>query len=173
MQDVKRAVINRELSGHGFLLTVGKGFSMRPLLKPDNNLLKIFPPQSKYRKYDVVLFQNSEGDYVLHRIIKIRPEGYITRGDGSILKEMGIQNQNILGILGEFVRDTGKNCEKWIKVTNRRYRCYSRLIVLVSPAVRALLKLQISWKCLENKMRRVPLPGPGIRLNVNSENGYQ
>ena len=142
MGEAGRAVIEREMAERGFFITVGKGFSMKPLLKPGKNLLKIYPPENDYKKYDVILFQNAVGDCVLHRIIKAGADVYTTRGDGSILKEAGIGKDDILGILKEFVRDTDKDNTKWVNVSDWRYVCYSRLIVLASPAVRAIRRLQ-------------------------------
>ena len=75
------------------------GISMNPTLTKQD-LLEIAPYQEIPPKVgDVVLFQTSNSDkYVIHRIINITHEGYITKGDNSDRNDLWtLQKKQIYG----------------------------------------------------------------------------
>ena len=78
----------------------------------------------KLRRYDVVLFRrpgvSGRGAYVLHRILRVQPDGkYWIVGDNCTSGE-GVAEKDILGILTQVRRDGRKN----IRVTDFRYWIY-------------------------------------------------
>ena len=63
-----------ELDRRGVLVFTNKGRSMLPLLREDRDLMVIEKKgPERCKKYDAVLFKRGE-KYVLHRILKVRPE---------------------------------------------------------------------------------------------------
>jgi hypothetical protein len=44
-------------------------------------------PEIPPKKYDVIFYRRENGQYVLHRIIKIKKDGYVCRGDNQTAKE--------------------------------------------------------------------------------------
>ena len=78
---------------------------MLPLLRQKRDLFTITKKQGRCRKYDVALYKRADGAYVLHRIVKVLPDGYVFLGDNCLNKEYGITDQDILGVMTSFVRD--------------------------------------------------------------------
>ena len=107
------------LAGDGKLIYTGVGTSMLPLLRPKRDLIIIERAASRLKKYDVPLYKRDSGKYVLHRIVKIRPDGYVLCGDNQWRREYGVTDRQIIGMLTGFVRD-GRE----ISVTDQRYRLY-------------------------------------------------
>lgn len=110
------------LARDGRLVYIGVGTSMMPMLRPRRDLLIIERPQRPLRKYDVPLYKRDSGRYILHRILKVRKDGYALCGDNQWRREYGVTQEQIIGVLTAFVRD-GKE----IPVTDRRYRLYVHL----------------------------------------------
>lgn len=70
--------------------------------------------------YDVPLYRRPSGQLVLHRIVKVLPEEYVTCGDNRRKWERGVTDAMIIGILSGFYReDILIDCRRsW------KYRCY-------------------------------------------------
>jgi len=111
---------------------------MMPLIKQDRDLLIIKPVHSRLKKYDVPLYKRDSGQYVLHRILKVRPKDYVICGDNRWHKEYGITDRHIIGILTAVVRN-GKE----ISVNDWKYRLYVHLWCDLFP-VRAVIVHVIS-----------------------------
>lgn len=91
------------LNTEGILCTTNVGFSMMPLLREKRDVIVIKPADREYRVLDAVLFRRpgveGRGAYVLHRILKVLPDGkYWIVGDNCIGGEI-VDRENILGIL--------------------------------------------------------------------------
>ena len=125
------------LNRYGSLTYKNKGFSMMPLLRQDRDLFTIEKKGSeRCRKYDVVLYKDRTGAYILHRIIKVRPDGYVIRGDNNYFKEFKTDKE-ILGVMTSFVRDG-----KTHKVTDFSYKTYSVLRCASYPLRSVYVKLR-------------------------------
>ena len=74
----------------GFLVSTIVGISMYPLLRQRKDSVHIVKIDSPLKKNDVILYQRDSGQYVLHRIIKIKNSNYIICGDNQWKKEYGI-----------------------------------------------------------------------------------
>ena len=112
-----------ELAKHGRLVYTNVGDSMMPLLRQHRDLLVVEKkPDGPCKKYDAVLYKRPNGQYVLHRIVGIREDGYVLCGDNRWRREYGVQDSWILGVLTAVVRD-GKE----LSVNGRGYRLGVRL----------------------------------------------
>ena len=60
-----------------------RGFSMRPFLEDGRDKALLTKPVT-IKKGDAVLAEVTPGHYVLHRIISIKGENVVLRGDGNI-----------------------------------------------------------------------------------------
>lgn len=117
------STFEEQISIHGKLVYTNVGDSMKPLIRQGRDLLVITQkPQGRLKKYDVPLYKRDNGQYVLHRILKVRKNDYVLCGDNRYLKEYGINDSHIIGLLTSVVRD-GKE----ISVTDRKYRAYVHL----------------------------------------------
>ena len=111
------------LRADGVLVYKNTGTSMMPLLRQQRDIIEIRAkdPAVRCRKYDVVLYKRGKR-YILHRIIKVRPDDYVIVGDHCIWREYGITDENILGIMTRVVRN-GRE----ITPDNKLYRLYAHL----------------------------------------------
>ncbi len=112
----------QELERNGRLVFTNVGDSMKPLIRQGRDLLIIEKPKGRLKKYDVPLYKRSSGQYVLHRIMKVREKDYVICGDNRRKLETGVTDRQIIGVLTAVVRD-GKE----IPVTDLRYRLYVHL----------------------------------------------
>ena len=109
------------LKEKGILVYPNAGVSMMPLLRQGKDLMVIRARGSeRLGRWDAVLFKRRNGQYVLHRILKIREKDYVICGDNCWRREYGITDEQILGVLTAVVRGG----QKTIRVTDLRYRCY-------------------------------------------------
>ena len=116
-----RSTYEEQLQLHGKLIYTNVGTSMLPLLRQNRDLLLIEKrPEGPCRKYDVVLYKRPSGQYVLHRILKVRRDGYVICGDNRRRREFGVPDEWILGVLTGVVRDG-----KQISVKEPKYRLYT------------------------------------------------
>lgn len=114
--------LERELDRRGLIIAPNEGTSMLPLLREGRDLMVIRrkPPEG-VRRYDAVLFKRGER-YVLHRVLRVRPDGCVLCGDHQYRREFGVGEAQILGVLTAVVRD-GRE----ISVTDPRMRLYVHL----------------------------------------------
>ena len=118
-----KSTFGEELQRSGYLLYRNVGDSMLPLIRQGRDLVLITrKPEGRLKKYDVPLYKRDSGQYVLHRILKVRKEDYVLCGDNRWRRETGISDRHIIGVLTAVIRD-GKKCP----VTGRRYRLYVHL----------------------------------------------
>lgn len=139
MQSMIDSTFEDQLAEEGKLIYTNRGDSMLPLIRQGRDLVKIEPVKGRLKKHDVPLYRRDSGQYVLHRIIKVRPQDYVLCGDNRWNKETGIEDRHIIGVLTAVIRD-GKE----IPVTHWMYRLYVHLWCDLFP-VRAFILHGISW----------------------------
>ena len=98
------------------------GFSMLPLLRQYRDIIEIRRKEpGRCKKYDVVLYKRGDM-YILHRILKVLPEGYLIAGDHNTFVERDITDDRILGVMRRVIR-SGRD----IYMDNPWYRLYVHL----------------------------------------------
>ncbi len=110
-----------ELEKSGKLVYTTVGISMRPLIKQDRDIAIISKPRERLKKFDVALYKRPNGQYVLHRVVKVLGNGYVILGDNCISKEYNIKDSQILGVLTSLNRN-GKE----IDLNSFGYKFYVR-----------------------------------------------
>ncbi len=125
-------VIERELSERGSFAACTSGYSMMPMLGNRRDVVVLEVPKRPILKYDVVLYKDSSGKYILHRIVKVKKNEYIARGDNNYFNER-ISKDSVLAILTSFNRE-GKS----YSVDEPEYKRYSKRRVQSYPFRRAL-----------------------------------
>ena len=138
-------VIDRD----GKLIYTNVGDSMRPLIRQDRDILIIEKPQGRLKKYDVPLYKRDSGQYVLHRVLKVRDSDYVICGDNRYSKEYGITDRHIIGVLTAVVRD-GKE----MPITDWRYRLYVHLWCDLYPLRAVILKTRRFPKWLKRRYEK-------------------
>lgn len=125
----------QELEERGVLIYTNVGDSMLPLLRQGRDLMVIRRTEGPLKKYDVPLYRRDSGQYVLHRILKVRGQEYVLCGDNRWQRETGITDRHILGVLTEIVRGG-----KTISVDSPGYRLYVHLWCDLFPLRALILK---------------------------------
>lgn len=117
------STFEEELEKRGRLVYKNVGTSMLPLIRQGKDIIVISKPEGRLKKYDVPLYRRDSGQYVLHRILKVRENDYVTCGDNQWRREYGVTDGQIIGLLTSVVRGGRKE----IPVTSRAYRLYVHL----------------------------------------------
>ncbi len=110
------------LARDGRLVYTSVGNSMQPFIRSGQDLLVIEKPAGRLKKYDAPLYRRDSGQYVLHRILKVRENDYVICGDNRWQRETGITDRHILGVLTGIVRNG-----RLISVQDPAYRRRVRL----------------------------------------------
>lgn len=118
----RKSTFEEELLQRGSCTYFNVGTSMMPLLRQRKDLIHLVRPEGRLKKYDVPLFKRDNGQYVLHRIVAVRPDSYVLCGDNQIYKEKGITDRQIIGVMDGITRNG-----KYFPVTSLRYRMYVRI----------------------------------------------
>ena len=110
----------------GFILHPIKGISMLPMLDQHRDNVYIVAvkgdERGKLKKHDIPLYRRPNGQYVLHRILAVKKDHYIIRGDNLVTLEY-IPFDWILGKTENYYKD-GKECD----LQNSEYLAYVKKI---------------------------------------------
>lgn len=121
-----------------------RGTSMLPMLRQgiDSVVLKKAP--EKLKKYDLPLYMRENGQFVLHRVIGVKKDSYVMRGDNQRVSEYGITKENILAVASGFYREDTfiscddpeyvKYCIKVVKKQNIKY-----MVVKIKQLIKRIL----------------------------------
>ncbi len=119
---MSKSTFEEEIRQRGQLIYRNVGDSMLPFIKQGRDVLVISKVNGKLKRYDVPLYKRDSGQYVLHRVLKVRDKTYVICGDNRWQREYGIMDRHIIGVLTAVIRD-GKE----IPVTDWKYRIYVHL----------------------------------------------
>ncbi len=124
-----RADIEQLLRDGNTVQTVINGYSMYPMLVPDRDSVIVAPLEDrKLKRGDVVLYRRDGSILVLHRIWRVRQEGFYMVGDNQTQIEGPLRPEQMRGILVGFIRK-GKH----ISVRNLPYRFYAAVWLRLRP----------------------------------------
>ncbi len=111
-----------------------RGFSMRPFLEDGRDKALLTKPVT-IKKGDAVLAEVTPGHYVLHRIISIKSENVVLRGDGNI----GVEHCSLADIKGFAIGFYRKGQTKLDRTNGLKWRVYSLVWTTLFPLRRYLL----------------------------------
>ena len=112
------------------------GSSMMPWIVNNRDSVELISAKNiQLKKGDIILFQPLKHKYVLHRIIKVCPTGYLTAGDGNLYAD-GIASKESVIAKAVSIRRKGKeiDCEKI------RWKIVFHIWMLLFPVRGYLLK---------------------------------
>lgn len=143
---IKRYSFEEMLEEQGYIVYTNIGESMLPLLRQKKDIVEIRKKESgRCGKYDMVLYKRNS-QYILHRILKVLPDGYVIAGDHNMFLEYDITDEQILGVVTRIVRD-GKN----ISMTDKRYLLYVHLWCDFYPVRILILRIKALIRRLLNQ----------------------
>ena len=87
------------------------GNSMAPFLAHGRDTVYLSKLTGPLKRGDIILYRRKTGQYILHRIYRVREEKYDLIGDGQLVIELGIGQEQILATVCA-VRRKGKLLRK-------------------------------------------------------------
>ena len=119
-------------SGGEFELAPG-GTSMLPLIKEGRDTVTLIKPQNRLKLDDVALYKRKNGQFVLHRVVKVYDGGYDMCGDNQSVPEIGIKDTQIIGLVSKLNlngKEFSPDDKKLRRYVNRRRNLKLRRIIL-------------------------------------------
>lgn len=101
--------------GQGVKFTVS-GSSMLPLISGNRDQVMLISAKDRKLKLgDIILFQNSQGKYILHRIYKTEEKGFRTIGDACLVEDGLVAETMIIGLVDKIYRkEVEINCDSYL-----------------------------------------------------------
>lgn len=130
-----------EIKRTGRIIYTNVGDSMMPLIKQGRDVFVISAVNGRLKRYDIPLYKRDSGQYVLHRILKVRKNDYVICGDNRCNKEYGITDRHIIGVLSGIIRD-GRE----IPVTDIKCRIYAHLWCDLFPVRVLIIRIRQIFK---------------------------
>ena len=115
-----------------------RGTSMLPMLRQGVDSVVLSPLPEQLRKYDLPLYQRENGQYVLHRIVRVG-DTYTCVGDNQFELETGLRHAQMIAVVTGFTRDKREH-----SVEEVGYWLYCRLWHYSRPW-RKLWRRGIGW----------------------------
>lgn len=113
------STIEAEIEKYGKGIFTNVGISMMPLLRERRDIIHISKAEGRLKKYDVPLYKRDNGQYVLHRVLKVRENDYLICGDNLTGIEEGITDKHIIGVMTGVSRNG-----KFLSVNDTKYKLY-------------------------------------------------
>ncbi len=131
-------LIREQLDGGHSVRLSPRGVSMLPMLRQGRDSVLLSPLPEKLHKYDLPLYQREDGDYILHRIIRV-DQGYTCMGDNQFIEEPNLKHEQMIAVVTAFYRGNRK-----ISVDALSYQLYCRLWCVSRP-LRRFWRRGIGW----------------------------
>lgn len=131
------------LNDKGIYTGLTMGSSMWPLIHQQRDNIIVVKNKGRLKKYDVPVYTDNSGRYIMHRVIEVREKDYVIVGDNLLVKEY-VPDEKICGVLVGFY----KNGKKYIDCQNSRlYKAYSKIWVALLPVRPVILFVHrgFSW----------------------------
>lgn len=152
MESLIQVILLQLETGGKANLTV-TGYSMLPMLRQYRDSVLLEPVKGALQPGDIGLFRRDSGRYVLHRVIRQTPEGYLFCGDNQAKLEPVRRDQLIARVCG-YIRK-GKNHQ----LDETGYRLYCWLSLRLFGIRKYYIRLRRGIGCLRRRF--------SIRRNKN------
>lgn len=113
-----------------------KGTSMLPLIRQGRDSVTLEKITRPLKRHDIVFYQRDNGQYVLHRIVKIG-ETITCVGDNQFTLEKGLRHDQMFAVVSAYLRDG-----KAHSINNFPYRVYCVLLYSLRPFRRFFYKVR-------------------------------
>lgn len=117
-------LITEQLEAGGSASFTIHGTSMQPLLYDGKSVVRLEKPKCAPKKYDIIFYRRDDGNFILHRIIGEKSDGYICRGDNQIINEYPVKRQWVIAVMTQH-SENGKTKS----VNSFSQRLYARIWV--------------------------------------------
>lgn len=131
-----------ETTGH--LVYTCRGVSMLPLLRQKRDVVMIEKKITRCKRLDTALFVRPDGKYILHRVLKVRPDGYWIVGDNCISGE-DVSEEQVIGVMTAVKRNG-----RVIRADSLGCKIYAHIWCDAYPLRFLALR---AWRFLKRKLR--------------------
>ena len=104
------------------------GDSMSPFLVHQRDYIYFKTPDRELRKGDMVFYQRVTGQYIMHRIIDVKPDGYYMMGDNQAALEGPLDRSQIFAIVTKVKRKG-----RWIGPDDLIWKFYEKVWIHMIP----------------------------------------
>ena len=126
----------REMTEQGSEVQVRiSGSSMLPFLVNQRDFIYFKKPDRALKCGDIVAYQRANGQYVVHRVCKVRPDGIYLVGDAQTEIEGPIQRTQVFGLIMKVQRKG-----KWIGPGNFWWEFFEHIWIRMIPLRHPLMK---------------------------------
>lgn len=111
------------------------GSSMAPFLIHRRDSICFRKPDRPLKRGDMVFFQRDSGQFVMHRILRVAPEGYYIVGDNQTEVEGPVRREQIFGLITRAQRKG-----KWIEPGDFWWRFFAGAWLTLLPVRPVIVK---------------------------------
>lgn len=130
-------ILQLQMDTGGVARLVVTGDSMYPTFRHRKDVVYLTPVQRELKRGDLILYQRSSGQYILHRIVSHPKDGkFICSGDNQWEKEP-VEASQVVALVDGFVRGGKRFAERHFG-----YRVWVGIWVLLLPVRRPIIKLR-------------------------------
>ncbi len=112
------------------------GTSMTPFLGHHRDYILFKKPEESLKRGDMVFYQRWTGQFVMHRIWKVKPEGYYIVGDAQTEIEGPLKREQIFAIVTKAQRKG-----KWIGPGNFWWEFFEKVWIRMVPIRPVVMKI--------------------------------
>ena len=112
------------------------GSSMAPFLVHERDSILFSKPDRELRRGDMVFYQRDNGQFVMHRILHVKPEGLYIIGDAQTEVEGPVRPEQVFALVTKVNRKG-----KWVGPGNFWWWFFSTVWLRLFPIRRLILKL--------------------------------
>ena len=139
--------VEQTLESVGEIVVAVSGRSMMPMLRDRKDAVVVKKLDRPLRRHDVALYRMPTGKLLIHRVLKVRKDCYVIRGDNRPNTEY-IKPEWIIGVLKEFHRAGKKyDCE-----TSRLYKAYIVWVRGSFPVRRCWYAIRDTYVSLKHRL---------------------
>ena len=125
----------RELTEQGKEVSlIISGNSMSPFLMHERDVIYFKKPDRKLRRGDMVFYQRKTGQFVMHRIWKVKEDGFYIVGDAQKEIEGPVQQEQIFALITKVMRKG-----KWLGPGDFWWEFFEKIWIRIVP-IRGLIR---------------------------------
>ena len=127
----------REIAEEGKVVSMLiAGSSMAPFLCHNRDYIYFTRPERELCRGDMVFYQRDNGQYVMHRIYRVKPEGYYMVGDAQTQIEGPLRREQIFAVITQV-----KRAGKMIRPGDFWWEFFEHIWIRIVPARRIVTAL--------------------------------
>lgn len=112
------------------------GSSMSPFLIHQRDYIYFKKPDRELKKGDMVFYQRDSGQFVMHRIWKVRLDGYYIVGDAQTVIEGPVRRDQIFALITKVQRKG-----KWLEPGDFWWEFFEHIWIHMIPIRRKIMKI--------------------------------